>query len=89
MTKESKNNKKEKRWNRKLGTRNLKGPGQVDDISIAYPSNAAAVVKNIKAKLADKSSNEGDSQRRPHFGSKGDSDITGYGPQLGKQQCRP
>ena len=26
----------------------------VDDISMAYPSNAAAVVKNIKAKLSDK-----------------------------------
>ena len=26
----------------------------VNDISMAYPSNAAAVVKNIKAKIADK-----------------------------------
>ena len=26
----------------------------VNDISMAYPSNAAAVVKNIKAKLADR-----------------------------------
>ena len=26
----------------------------IDDISMAYPSNAAAVVENIKAKLADK-----------------------------------